>query len=215
LWEWGVSARELLSIGRFARACRLSIKALRHYDELGLLRPARVDASGYRYYERSQARAAIAISLLRTLDVPLPAITEILASSIVHVDLAHRSGGDCAGRPSDRSRGSDRPVTAHYPYSGRCPAYWARSSAIAHQLALDPTKVWASGWTSAAVTSSVPAAIQTTRGTASCAKNRLEPQAPQNVRSTCSERKTCSRSTPFGTRSRDEGTRTYVANAAP
>jgi DNA-binding transcriptional MerR regulator len=71
-------ADELLPIGRFARACRLGIKALRHYDELGLLRPVRVDASGYRYYARSQARAAIAIALLRSLDVPLVAIRDIL-----------------------------------------------------------------------------------------------------------------------------------------
>jgi DNA-binding transcriptional MerR regulator len=41
--------QQLLPIGRFARLCRLSIKQLRHYDELGLLRPARIDpSSGYR-----------------------------------------------------------------------------------------------------------------------------------------------------------------------
>ena len=39
----------LLSIGAFAQATRLSPKALRLYDELGLLRPARVDEwTGYR-----------------------------------------------------------------------------------------------------------------------------------------------------------------------
>jgi DNA-binding transcriptional MerR regulator len=70
----------LLPIGRFARACRLSIKALRHYDELGLLRPARVDGSGFRYYASSQARDAVAISLLRSFDVPLTSIKEILAA---------------------------------------------------------------------------------------------------------------------------------------
>ncbi|MGI5996084.1 MAG: MerR family DNA-binding transcriptional regulator, partial [Saccharomonospora viridis] len=44
-----------LSIGAFAQACGLTPKALRLYDELGLLTPARVDAcTGYRYYERSQ-----------------------------------------------------------------------------------------------------------------------------------------------------------------
>lgn len=75
------AASELLPIGRFARACRLSIKALRHYDELGLLRPARVDASNYRYYRRSQARDAIAISLLRSLGVPLATIKQILANT--------------------------------------------------------------------------------------------------------------------------------------
>jgi DNA-binding transcriptional MerR regulator len=39
----------LLTIGAFARASRLSAKALRRYDELGLLPPARVDSmTGYR-----------------------------------------------------------------------------------------------------------------------------------------------------------------------
>lgn len=73
-------ARDLVPIGGFASRCRLSIKALRHYDELGLLRPRHVDVTtGYRYYDRWQAPAAIAIALLRSLDVPLPAIRELLA----------------------------------------------------------------------------------------------------------------------------------------
>jgi DNA-binding transcriptional MerR regulator len=72
--------RDLLPIGSFATRCRLSVKALRHYDELGLLRPRHVDlTSGYRYYDRRQASAAIAIALLRSLDVPLATIRELLA----------------------------------------------------------------------------------------------------------------------------------------
>jgi DNA-binding transcriptional MerR regulator len=71
--------RDLVPIGTFASRCRLSVKALRHYDELGLLRPRHVDlTTGYRYYDRSQAPVAIAIALLRSLDVPLPAIRELL-----------------------------------------------------------------------------------------------------------------------------------------
>lgn len=71
---------ELLPIGLFARLCRLSVKQLRHYDEIGLLPPAQVDVTtGYRYYSRDQVRDAMAIALLRTLDVPLPAIAETLA----------------------------------------------------------------------------------------------------------------------------------------
>jgi DNA-binding transcriptional MerR regulator len=87
---------ELLSIGRFARSCRLSIKALRHYDEIGLLSPAHVDvATGYRRYRREQAPAAIAIALLRSLDVPLPAIRELLAaddpSAVLERERARRA----------------------------------------------------------------------------------------------------------------------------
>ncbi|MET8698807.1 MerR family transcriptional regulator [Kitasatospora sp. NPDC004723] len=72
----------LLTIGRFARLCRLSVKQLRHYDDTGLLPPARVDpATGYRYYAPGQARDALTVALLRELDVPLPVIAATLASA--------------------------------------------------------------------------------------------------------------------------------------
>ncbi|MEV0387966.1 MerR family transcriptional regulator [Nonomuraea sp. NPDC050643] len=71
---------ELLSIGQFARLGRLSVKQLRRYDELGLLRPAYVDGgTGYRYYRASQAREALSIGLLRSLDVPLAVVGEVLS----------------------------------------------------------------------------------------------------------------------------------------
>ncbi len=55
----GVSVVEEVSIGEFARRSRLSVKALRLYDELGVLVPARVDqGSGYRYYDVAQLEAA-------------------------------------------------------------------------------------------------------------------------------------------------------------
>ena len=70
---------EFLPIGRFARMCRLSVKQLRHYDDVGLLSPAHVDpVTGYRYYRREQVRDALAIALLRMLDVPLAAIARTL-----------------------------------------------------------------------------------------------------------------------------------------
>ncbi|MBN0049150.1 MerR family transcriptional regulator [Streptomyces actuosus] len=72
---------ELLTIGRFARLCRLSVKQLRHYDDMGLLAPVRVDAtSGYRYYAPAQARDALAIALLREMDLPLAVIAQALAA---------------------------------------------------------------------------------------------------------------------------------------
>jgi effector-binding domain-containing protein/DNA-binding transcriptional MerR regulator len=70
---------QLLPIGRFSQACRLSIKALRNYDELGLLAPAWVDPdSGYRYYTMAQCNRAEAIRLLRALDMPLDEIRSLL-----------------------------------------------------------------------------------------------------------------------------------------
>ncbi len=68
-----------MSIGEFARRSRLSAKALRLYDELGLLPPARVDEdSGYRFYEPGQLKQARLIAALRQLQVPLAEIEAIL-----------------------------------------------------------------------------------------------------------------------------------------
>jgi DNA-binding transcriptional MerR regulator len=83
----------LLSIGRFGRLCGLSVGALRHYDELGLLSPARIDPeTGYRLYRRDQADAARLIARLRDLDLPLPEIARILrAPSTEHPALLARA----------------------------------------------------------------------------------------------------------------------------
>ncbi|NUW33200.1 MerR family transcriptional regulator [Nonomuraea sp. SMC257] len=79
---WGVDDEELLPIGAFARLGRLSVKQVRHYGELGLLVPAWVDeATGYRYYRASQVRAALSIGLLRSMDVPLAVIAQVLGGS--------------------------------------------------------------------------------------------------------------------------------------
>ena len=69
-----------ISIGEFARRSRLSLKALRLYDERGVLVPSRVDqASGYRYYDPDQLDQARLVVMLRQLQLPLAAIKELLA----------------------------------------------------------------------------------------------------------------------------------------
>ena len=84
---------DLVPIGRFSKMTRLSIKALRHYDDVGLLRPAEVDGqSGYRYYRLSQANAAEAIRILRSIDMPLDEIAAVLAQDepdIIRKHLEH------------------------------------------------------------------------------------------------------------------------------
>jgi DNA-binding transcriptional MerR regulator len=68
-----------MSIGEFARRSRLSPKALRRYDELGLLTPQRVDEfSGYRFYAEAQLPRARLIAALRQIDIPLAEIMDVL-----------------------------------------------------------------------------------------------------------------------------------------
>jgi protein phosphatase len=68
----------LLNIGEFARASRLSAKALRLYDELGLLPPAHVDpVTGYRFYALEQLERARLVLWLRQLGMPLAQIRTV------------------------------------------------------------------------------------------------------------------------------------------
>jgi DNA-binding transcriptional MerR regulator len=86
---------QLLSIGRFARLSGLSVGALRHYHELGLLEPARVDThTAYRRYARAQLDDARLIARSRELELPLPEIQAILGADTAarrHLLAAHRS----------------------------------------------------------------------------------------------------------------------------
>jgi DNA-binding transcriptional MerR regulator len=70
-----------LSIGEFGRLSGLSVGALRHYDELGIITPAQVDgATSYRRYRRQQLDDARLVSTLRELEMPLEEIREVLAT---------------------------------------------------------------------------------------------------------------------------------------
>ena len=70
---------DLVTIGEFASAARLSQKALRLYGENGLLVPAWVDPeSGYRYYAVEQLRSATLIALLRRAGLSLADIRTFL-----------------------------------------------------------------------------------------------------------------------------------------
>jgi protein phosphatase len=71
-------AVELMTSGAFARASGLSRKALRLYDELGLLRPAQVDpVSQYRRYDPAQLEQARLVAWLRRLGMPLASIRAV------------------------------------------------------------------------------------------------------------------------------------------
>jgi DNA-binding transcriptional MerR regulator len=71
-----------LSIGQFSRVTHLSVKALRHYHDVGLLEPAEIHpTSGYRYYTTSQVPAAHMIKRFRNLEMPIDRVKAILAAS--------------------------------------------------------------------------------------------------------------------------------------
>ncbi len=72
-----MSAR--LTIGEFSKMTYLSVKALRHYHDVGLLEPADIDpASGYRHYSADQVATAQAIRRFRDLDMPIEQVRTVL-----------------------------------------------------------------------------------------------------------------------------------------
>ncbi len=86
----------LVTIGGFAVLTGLSIPALRHYDEVGLLKPAVVArGSGYRRYRLEQVRGARLIRALRAIDLPIDGIRQVIArdeaSSVRSLLVAHRA----------------------------------------------------------------------------------------------------------------------------
>lgn len=71
--------RARLAIGDFSRMTYLSVKALRHYHDIGLLVPAEVDpATGYRFYQPSQVPVAQVIRRFRDLGMPTDEVRAVL-----------------------------------------------------------------------------------------------------------------------------------------
>ena len=74
----------MIKIGDFARLGQVSVPTLRHYDEIGLLKPALVDnATGYRYYSGEQLSQLNRIIALKDLGFSLEQIEQVLGGLTV------------------------------------------------------------------------------------------------------------------------------------
>jgi DNA-binding transcriptional MerR regulator len=75
-------------IGDFSRIARVSCRLLRYYDELGLLRPARIEKdTGYRYYSAAQLPRLNRILVLRDLGLSLEQIAQALREDLGGAEL--------------------------------------------------------------------------------------------------------------------------------
>lgn len=68
----------LYTVKQMARLSGVSVRALHHYDDIGLLKPASVGENGYRYYGRDELLRLQQIMLHRELDLPLDEIAALL-----------------------------------------------------------------------------------------------------------------------------------------
>ncbi|WP_294142490.1 helix-turn-helix domain-containing protein [uncultured Sanguibacteroides sp.] len=74
-------------IGEFSKLCQVTVKTLRHYEEIGLLIPFEVDEwTGYRYYDIGQLRQMTRIVYLKRLGFSLEEIAELFNDGKIYPD---------------------------------------------------------------------------------------------------------------------------------
>jgi DNA-binding transcriptional MerR regulator len=82
----------MMNIGEFAALTGLGVKALRHYDERGVLTPAEVDpVSGYRKYGEEQVRSGVVLKTLRDAGVPVAEAAGAAAGADTSAPAGERS----------------------------------------------------------------------------------------------------------------------------
>lgn len=80
----------LFKISAFSRLSRVSLKTLRYYDQIGILKPRKVDHdTGYRYYSADQLLELNRILIYKELGFTLPQITQLLQE---HITLENIQG---------------------------------------------------------------------------------------------------------------------------
>ncbi len=101
----------MLKIGDFSSLSRVTVKALRYYDEIGLLKPVQVDRfTGYRYYSAEQLPRLNRIVVLKGLGLSLEEVTRLLDDDlpVSHlIQLLHVKQAEIRGRLEDDGRRLD------------------------------------------------------------------------------------------------------------
>jgi DNA-binding transcriptional MerR regulator len=119
----------MFRIGDFSRLTQVTVKTLRHYDHLGLLKPDHIDPeSGYRYYTSAQAPRLNRILALKDLGFSLEQISQLLDADLSPTQLRgmltqkrHEVRGTIAAEQARLERIEERlrqielgPLVAHY-----------------------------------------------------------------------------------------------------
>ena len=109
--------KNLISIGKFSKLTDLSVRTLRLYDELDVLKPAFIDPdTGYRSYRLDQVGTAHRIRAMRQLEMPLHAIRVVMGEPDRARDYLERHRGELRGKLKTMQSKLDlldRAISAH------------------------------------------------------------------------------------------------------
>lgn len=128
-----------MRISELARRAGVTVHALRHYERLGLLQPART-ASGYRDYPESMRREVVFIAMSRRIGFSLQAIGELLPAyraghlSIATMDEALQQRASALQRQIDELQAQHKQVVEH--------AAWLREQDRKQRARPRPTSPW-------------------------------------------------------------------------
>lgn len=81
----------MYSIGQLSKKTNISVRALRYYDEIGLLKPAAIAESGYRYYSNEEIHTLRHITALKELGFTLASIKDMLSAEEQPMEIRLRS----------------------------------------------------------------------------------------------------------------------------
>lgn len=133
----------MFGIGQFAQIAKVSVRTLRHYDDVGLLRPASVDdTTGYRSYAAAQLPSLNRILVLKDLGFTLAEITRMIESGVSTEEMLgmlRLRQADAERQAEDERRRLSR-VAARIDILTRKPHMTDIDTAIVVK-ALDPTRV--------------------------------------------------------------------------
>lgn len=76
------------TVKKLAELAGVSSRTLRYYDEIGLLKPERINSSGYRIYGQTQVNLLQQILFYRELDVDLETIMKLVTAGSFHSEKA-------------------------------------------------------------------------------------------------------------------------------
>ena len=121
-------------IGALARSTGLTVRALHHYDHIGLLTPSGRTDAGHRVYSAGDVARLYRISLLRRLGFPLGQIAAVLDDpqwqlpAAVQRHLAHTGAGPPRRRACVLAWPSWLPnlIGVTTPHRGSCCRHWRR-----------------------------------------------------------------------------------------
>jgi len=89
---------KMLTVKQVAKISGVSVRALHHYDEIGLLKPARIGRNRYRYYGDDELLRLQQILLHRELDIPLERIRSSMIRSSTSAGHWSSSGTSSPGK---------------------------------------------------------------------------------------------------------------------